>query len=122
MRSKPPPEQRPVHHAGCAGGRSLPRHRVLSVFAFHRLDIDPGAEHAANGEHTQVNQDLFTRALHPHSCERGMAEGAHTARYAAHYCLRLSISALSPNHSSTREDEPTCPSKDPPAEPEAFGC
>src|ERR1700738_5672027 len=106
MRSKPPPEPRPVHHAGRAGGRYVERQRVLSVFAFHRLDIDRGAEHAANGEYTQVNQDLFTRALHPHGCERDMAESEHTARYGAHYCLRLSMSTLSPPNSANVFEEP----------------
>src|ERR1700738_1380045 len=99
MRSKSSPQPRPVHRAGRARGRSVQRHRVLSVFAFQRLDIDRRAERAANGESAQVNQNLFTRALHPHSCERDMAEGERTARYGAHYRLRLSMSTLSPMHS-----------------------
>jgi hypothetical protein len=80
--------------------RARQRHRVLSVFAFQRLNIDRSAERATNGEYAQVNQSLFTWALHPHSCERDMLEGERTARCGAHYRLRLSISAFSPSHSA----------------------
>ncbi len=40
----------------------------------------------------RVNQNLFTRSLHPRNRERDMAEAKRTTRYGAHRCLQLSIS------------------------------
>src|ERR1700733_3275498 len=94
MRSKPPTQPSPIHRARRARCGSVPRHRVLSVFAFQGLDFGRCAGRTAKAEYAQAPKDLLTRSLHSQSFGRDMAQDERFVRYGVYYRLCLSIGTL----------------------------
>ena len=83
--SEPQSKPCPLHSRRCKSGGFVQRNRILSLFAFYRIDPGRCSGKAEEGEHTSANQDLYTRALHMHPRAGVMAPGERAAPSGADY-------------------------------------